>query len=155
MNRIAELRERAGIRQVDFAKKLNVAQSTVSGWENGKSEPSIDMLRKMASLLNVSVDELIGKEIEKKYLEEYYIDPSGQTFSASHLAIFFDNLPDIEKLRVVQMLKVIYGEKLNAIMAFESPLEEEIRTEGITVEEYLKGDVDPVTEEEFQKEYQI
>lgn len=38
--RLRLLRERAAIRQADFALQLGVTQSTISHWEGGSSEPS-------------------------------------------------------------------------------------------------------------------
>lgn len=45
--------------QLEFAKLLNVKRTTVSMWENNKSLPNIDMLKKIAQVLNCTVDDLI------------------------------------------------------------------------------------------------
>lgn len=45
---------------------LNISREALSHYENGKREPSIDMLIKMSEYFNVSIDFLInGKEFEK------------------------------------------------------------------------------------------
>ena len=46
--------------QKDLANLLNVKPATVSGWEVGRNEPSIDMLKKLSSILGFSFDELAG-----------------------------------------------------------------------------------------------
>lgn len=56
--RIAELRRRAGYTQKDLAKLLNVDQSAVSQWENGKVKPLKKILPAMAQALNCTVEEL-------------------------------------------------------------------------------------------------
>ena len=48
------------IKQVDFASVLEVPPTTVSGWIRGAHEPSIDMLLKVCSYLNIPVGEMVG-----------------------------------------------------------------------------------------------
>ena len=62
-NRIKELRISTGLNQVDFAKKLNVTKQSVSNWENGNIQPSIDMLIKIATVFSVSSDYLLGLDV--------------------------------------------------------------------------------------------
>lgn len=59
---IKKLRVAAGLTQVQFAKKLNVDQSTVSLWESGKSKPHKKLHKKMAKILGCTVDELLKEE---------------------------------------------------------------------------------------------
>lgn len=61
--RIKELRTSMGLNQVDFAKKLNVTKQSVSNWENGNIQPSIDMLIKIATVFSVSADYLLGLDM--------------------------------------------------------------------------------------------
>lgn len=46
----------------DIAKLINVAPNTLSQYENGVSEPSVDTLTKLADLYGVSLDYLIKGE---------------------------------------------------------------------------------------------
>ena len=62
-SRIKELRNSTGLNQVDFAKKLNVTKQSVSNWENGNIQPSIDMLIKIATVFSVSADYLLGLDV--------------------------------------------------------------------------------------------
>ncbi len=39
---------------------LNVVESCYANWEQGRTEPNIQMLRKLSETFNVSVDELIN-----------------------------------------------------------------------------------------------
>ena len=45
--------------QLELAKLLNVKRTTVSMWENNKSLPNIDTLKKIAQVLDCTVDDLI------------------------------------------------------------------------------------------------
>ena len=40
MNRIREARKQAGIKQIDLCARLGISQGALSGWENGKYEPT-------------------------------------------------------------------------------------------------------------------
>ncbi len=50
-----------GISQYALAKKLGISQSTISNWLNGKKEPSIESLWKLADYFGESVDYIIGR----------------------------------------------------------------------------------------------
>ena len=60
--RITELRYEKGLSQINFAKILNVTQSTVAKWERGEREPNFEMLVQLAKFFNVSTDYLLGLE---------------------------------------------------------------------------------------------
>lgn len=62
MNRIRELRKEKKLTQTDLAKCLNTTTSNVSGWECGKWQPDNDTLIRLAEILDVSVDYLLGRE---------------------------------------------------------------------------------------------
>lgn len=58
---LKELREDHGHTQADLAEKLGVAKSTVSNWEQQKSQPSYELLCKICDLYKVSADYLLGR----------------------------------------------------------------------------------------------
>ena len=60
--RIGELRRRAGMSQSELAKRLKVSPSAVGMYEQGRREPSADMLLAIARTLNVTVDYLLSGE---------------------------------------------------------------------------------------------
>ena len=62
MIKISEYRKMKGITQKDFAEKLGISAGNLCEWEKGRIEPSINALIKMSELLDISVDELLGKE---------------------------------------------------------------------------------------------
>lgn len=49
--------------QKQIANKLNVVESCYANWEQGRTEPNIEMLRKLSKIFNISLDELINGEI--------------------------------------------------------------------------------------------
>lgn len=55
------LRARNGfIKQLDFAAAIGVKQSTVATWECGVAKPDIFKAKKIAQVLNVSIDEVVS-----------------------------------------------------------------------------------------------
>ncbi len=64
-NFIMEKRKTLGMTQQQLADKLNVSFQAVSKWENGTTYPNIEILRDLAIVLEVSVDEILaGSEKE-------------------------------------------------------------------------------------------
>jgi transcriptional regulator with XRE-family HTH domain len=60
LNGLKNLREVAGLKQSQLAELVNVDQSAVSQWESGTVSPTADNLKKLATVLNCSADELLG-----------------------------------------------------------------------------------------------
>ncbi|WP_270615271.1 helix-turn-helix domain-containing protein [Streptococcus salivarius] len=58
--RLKELRKQAGLTQVDVAEKLGISQPAYASWERGVKKPTQDNLVKIAQVLSVSVDFLVG-----------------------------------------------------------------------------------------------
>ena len=46
--------------QKQIAQHLGVVESCYANWEQGRTEPNLDMLRKLSALLHVTVDELLN-----------------------------------------------------------------------------------------------
>lgn len=63
--RLKKLRKDAGFTQVDVASKLGISQQAYASWERGVKKPTQDNLVKIAQVLNVSVDYLVGNLEEK------------------------------------------------------------------------------------------
>ena len=63
--RFARLRKNLGFKQDDIAEKVNISAQAVSKWENDISAPDISTLPILANILNVSLDELLGREVEQ------------------------------------------------------------------------------------------
>ena len=61
MNRIRELRELAGLRQIDVAKATGIDQKTLSNYETEKTNPDSFSLICLADFFDVSIDYLVGR----------------------------------------------------------------------------------------------
>lgn len=64
--RIKELRKSLNLTQNEFGELINVAQTTLSSYENGSKTPNIDTLYNIAIKCNVSIDWICGiSDIQK------------------------------------------------------------------------------------------
>ena len=59
--RLKELREASGYTIEQFAEAVGISKSTVGYYENNNRMPDIEILSRIADVLNVSADYLIGK----------------------------------------------------------------------------------------------
>ena len=57
---LKDTRKACNLTQKQVALMLNVVESCYANWEQGRTEPNIDMLRKLSVIFNVCVDELIN-----------------------------------------------------------------------------------------------
>lgn len=64
MNRFKEARMRSGIGQKTVADMLDVSIQSVSNWENDSRSPSKKNTRKLAEIYGVSMEYLLGKDVE-------------------------------------------------------------------------------------------
>ena len=68
-NYLTELRKNNDLTQRYVAYELEISDKAVSKWENGKSKPNIDELKKLANLYDVSVNDLIENMDEERNIK--------------------------------------------------------------------------------------
>lgn len=61
MLKIKELRVEKGIDQQTLAQALKIGKGSISNWEVGRTEPSIDYILSLADYFEVSTDYLLGR----------------------------------------------------------------------------------------------
>lgn len=64
MNRIEELRKKAGLNQTELGKILHLSQKAISRYESGSAEPDLSTIKKIATFFNVTIDYLLGEKEE-------------------------------------------------------------------------------------------
>ena len=57
---LREARKACGLTQKQVATALNVVESCYANWEQGRTEPNIETLRKLGELFGIGLDELIN-----------------------------------------------------------------------------------------------
>lgn len=57
---LKSLRKSASLTQKQVAAHLNVVESCYANWEQGRTEPNITMLRRLAELFETSLDDMVN-----------------------------------------------------------------------------------------------
>ena len=65
-NKIAQLRQKAGLTQKELADELKISAQSVSKWENLLAMPDITLLPRIAEIFGVTIDELFDLTIDQK-----------------------------------------------------------------------------------------
>jgi transcriptional regulator with XRE-family HTH domain len=60
---LKKMRMHHGMTQAEAAERLGVQRSRYSGWENGMSEPNLDMLLACCTLVKMSVGIMLTKDL--------------------------------------------------------------------------------------------
>lgn len=59
---LKKIRKEKGMTQEELAQKINVTRQAISNWENDKSQPDIEALKKISDILQIEIEELIYGE---------------------------------------------------------------------------------------------
>ncbi len=70
MNRIKELRKKRNVTQIRLSIAAEVSQETISAYENGKAEPKMEKLVRIADFLNTTTDYLLERTDNDAPLKE-------------------------------------------------------------------------------------
>lgn len=85
--KLREIRLAKKISQVELANLLGVTKQSVSNWENDNIQPSIEMLAKISTVLNVSSDFLLSLDNKR------FIDVTGLSEETiQHLQLIIDDI---------------------------------------------------------------
>ena len=68
---IARLRTENNMTQPELAKKLNYTDKSVSKWEHGIATPPIDVLKEIADIFGVTVDDMLRDMSDEEYDKIY------------------------------------------------------------------------------------
>ncbi|MFV0503267.1 MAG: helix-turn-helix domain-containing protein [Lachnospirales bacterium] len=82
--RISSLRKNKNLTQQRLGQLVGVEHTTISAYENDTSFPSLEVLIRLASVLDVSTDELLGITTNNK--EKNTINPKNETINVQGLS---------------------------------------------------------------------
>ncbi len=88
------LREQKGISQQKMAQILNIKQTTYSNYENEKTQPTIELLIKIADFFDISLDNLCNRP-------RPYDLPSTATNNQKQAINIILQLNDVNSLRAI------------------------------------------------------
>ena len=102
--RLKELRCDYDMSQTKLAKKLNLKASAISKYEKGITQPSIETLKKLAEIYNVTIDYLVGFSDIKNPYDISKITPLESEFVAKLRQLNFENKIRIDE-RMTTMIE--------------------------------------------------
>lgn len=79
---IKMIRRRSKLTQEELAKKLNVSRQAVSNWENNRNLPDLEMLIKISSVFEISLDQLILGDAKMNKMTEKLIKDTDENRKA-------------------------------------------------------------------------
>lgn len=77
-SRIKDLRKKHGLNQFELAEEIGISVDTVRRWESNKQVPRADELSNLASVLRITVDELLNGSDTQKWELKLVMKKSGQ-----------------------------------------------------------------------------
>ena len=100
--RIAIMRQKAGLSQAALAAKVHVSTSTIGMYEQGRREPAMSILVRIAQELHVSTDFLLNTATEKTDGRE-----NGASVCISQTSMTANQLKDSSRLLTREELAVL------------------------------------------------
>ena len=124
--RIRELRKQAKLSQEMMAEKIGVSRQAITKWETGLGVPDIENLVASADLFKLSLDELMGRDIEHETLAKDYLYESVTEYDIDGKKDFDISFMGANKLK----LYAYEGEKVKVILLSDtiSDIQNELKT---------------------------
>lgn len=124
--RIRELRKQAKLSQEMMAEKIGVSRQAITKWETGLGVPDIENLVAIADLFKLSLDELMGRDIEHETLTKDYLYESVTEYDIDGKKDFDISFMGANKLK----LYAYEGEKVKVILLSDtiSDIQNELKT---------------------------
>lgn len=124
--RIRELRKQAKLSQEMMAEKIGVSRQAITKWETGLGVPDIENLVAIADLFKLSLDELMGRDIEHETLAKDYLYESVTEYDIDGKKDFDISFMGANKLK----LYAYEGEKVKVILLSDTiaDIQNELKT---------------------------
>lgn len=124
--RIRKLRKQAKLSQEMMAEKIGVSRQAITKWETGLGVPDIENLVAIADLFKLSLDELMGRDIEHETLAKDYLYESVTEYDIDGKKDFDISFMGANKLK----LYAYEGEKVKVILLSDtiSDIQNELKT---------------------------
>ena len=124
--RIRELRKQAKLSQEMMAEKIGVSRQAITKWETGLGVPDIENLVAIADLFKLSLDELMGRDIEHETLAKDYLYESVTEYDLDGKKDFDISFMGANKLK----LYAYEGEKVKVILLSDTiaDIQNELKT---------------------------
>lgn len=109
--RLSELMKKNNIQQQEMAEILNVSRASIYKYQQGKAEPSIEGLVKIADYFNVSLDYLCERQNKNLIFTDSLSDKKKELFS------MIKDLNDDETLIVLGFVARLANKPIDEVMS--------------------------------------
>ena len=104
--RLKSTRIKAGINQNEMARKLNLSNSTYSNYENGYSEPPMEIILEFCNIIEMPIDQLFDFHVSSPYSR-----------NVKTLSDFIAIIIDLDRHGLSVEKKTTYSEEDNQLVA--------------------------------------
>lgn len=115
MEKLKELRKNLKIKQQDIADYLKISRQAYSHYENGQRQPTPETLQKLADYFGVSVDYLLGRDINpimdrpESQIVENFINQYSYLFSEKEFRAYTELYSLMNETQKIFILGTIIG----------------------------------------------
>lgn len=99
-------RTNAGINQRDMSKRLAITNSSYSNYENGYSEPPVEIILKFCEIIGISFEDLLGQKVAMQ-----------KSITVKTFADFLSILIDLDRRGLSIKGETTYSQETNQLMA--------------------------------------
>ncbi len=101
---IRKLRKAHGWTQVELARKLKASQKVVTTYENNQRTPTLENLKKLAAIFNITLDELVGVKDVQIVSEQPHMHRNSRVAKVQNL---YEKLPPLEQRSILKQIKAL------------------------------------------------
>lgn len=106
IKRLIELMEEKNMTQVELAKLVGTTNVTISRYLSGQRNPQIEIVTRIAKILNVSIDYLLGLSDDKS------VNINNFDYSMQHILNKLDSLNLLDSKKRLSYSQILLIEKL-------------------------------------------
>lgn len=122
-NRIKKFRKKNNLSQDELADKIYTSRQTISNWENDKTYPDVNSLKLLSNIFDVSLDDLMGCDIERMKTTINEKDREGfivlsRIYTLELIIMIISAYPLLKFLKVIGIIIWILFTTITIITAF-------------------------------------
>jgi len=101
---VRKLRKAHGWTQVELAQKLKASQKVVTTYENNQRTPTLENLKKLAAIFDITLDELVGMKDVQIVTEQPHMHRNSRVARVQDL---YERLPPLEQRSILKQIKAL------------------------------------------------
>lgn len=109
LDRTKEIAKLRGISLTDTAIKAGLAEKSIYSWD--RSTPKADNLQKVADVLNVSTDYLLGRSDDMNTLSNTDDDEASELGQSIMMAFDGKDIPDEDKKKLLEFARFLKSQR--------------------------------------------